>query len=59
MAKKWGTWVAQYVEQPTLDFCSGYNLGVMKLNPPIESPIEFRCWVWSLFKILSFCPSPL
>ena len=28
-----GTWVAQSVETPTLDFNSGHDLGVMRLSP--------------------------
>lgn len=29
----WGTWVAQSVEHPTLDFCSGHDRRVMGSSP--------------------------
>ena len=31
----WGTWVAQSVEYPTLDLCSGHDLMVRELEPRI------------------------
>ena len=29
---KWGTWVAQWVKQPTLGFSSGHDFRVVRLS---------------------------
>ena len=42
-----GTWVAQAVKQPTLDFSSGYDLRVVRLSP------RALHWIWNLLKVLS------
>lgn len=34
----WGTYMAQSVEHPVLDFCSGHDLTVMKLSPTSGPP---------------------
>ena len=33
----WGTWLAQSVKHPTLDFGSGHDLRVMGLSPKLGS----------------------
>jgi len=53
-----GSWVAQVVKCPTLDFGSVHDLGVMRSRAPHQAP----CWTWSLLEILSlslFPPAPL
>ena len=35
----WGTWVAQLVESPTLDFGSGHNLVIHEIEPPLECSV--------------------
>ena len=49
-----GTWVAQMVKHPTLDFSSGHDLRVLRL-----SSMTALCSARSLLKILSLCPFPL
>ena len=46
-----GTWVAQSVKRPTLDFSSSHDLRILGLSPAAGSR-------WSLLKILSLSPSP-
>ena len=36
ISQSWGTWVAQPVERPTLDFGSGHDLVVHEFKPLIE-----------------------
>ena len=48
----WGTWVAQSVDHPTLDFDSGHVLMVMRSRPSLSF-----IWTSSLLKILSLFPS--
>ena len=45
----WGTWVAQLVKGPTLDFGSGHDLMFVSLSPVLGSVLT----VWSLLGILS------
>ena len=44
----WGTWVAQLVKCPTLNFSSGHDLTITR-----SSLHQALCWVWKLLKILS------
>ena len=37
-----GRWVAQSVKQPTVDFCSGHDLMVVRLSP--ESGSTYSQW---------------
>ena len=39
IAKSRGSWVAQLVKQPTIDFSSGHDLRVMGLSPKSVSPL--------------------
>ena len=48
-----GSWVAQVVKPPTLDFSSGHGLMVLEFKPHIS----FLHDTWSLLRILSLCPS--
>ena len=41
-----GTWVAQSVKSPALDFSSSHDLRILRLSPAAGSQ-------WSLLKILS------
>jgi len=36
----WGTWVAQLVKHPTLDFSSGHDLRVIRSNPALGSVLS-------------------
>ena len=36
----WGTWVAQWVERPTLDFDSGHDPRVMGSSPLLGSALS-------------------
>ena len=49
-AIKRGTWVAQSVKHPTLDFCSGHDLTLVRLSPSSGPALT----EWSL---LQFSPS--
>ena len=53
-----GTWVAQWVEHPTLDFGSGHDLRVMRLSPKLGSTVrvKFACPFPS---DVSLTPNPL
>ena len=33
----WGTWVAQFVKHPALDFGSGHDLTVIRSSPVLQS----------------------
>ena len=50
----WGTWVAQSVKLPTLDFGSDHDLTVRRIEPSMGSALIAR----SLLGILSLCPFP-
>ena len=39
-AEKWGAWVAQSVEHPTLDFGSGHDLRLVKSSPMLGSALS-------------------
>ena len=50
-----GVWVAQSVKRPTLDFCSGHDLRVMRLSPLLKIlslllPVLLLMCVLSLIK---------
>jgi len=49
--RSWGAWVAQLVKHPTLDFSSGQDLRVMRLQAWLGVCLRFSL-------SLSFCPSP-
>ena len=41
LLKRWrGTWVAQWVKLPTLDFSSGHDLRVVRLSPMLGSVLS-------------------
>ena len=55
-----GTWVAQEVKPPTLDFSSGYDLTVHEFEPHVGLCTDGAEPAWdSLFPSLSLCPSRL
>jgi len=51
----WGTWVAQLIRHPILDFGSGHDLRVVRLSPGARLHTQ-----WGLLRIFSlplpFCP---
>jgi len=49
-----GTWVAQSMKCPTLDFCSGHDLGVVRL-----SPRSVQSLIWDLSRPLPLPPASL
>ena len=51
-----GTWVAQSVMHPTLDFGSGHDLTVLEFKPCIRLCIDSAEPTWD-FVYLSLCPS--
>ena len=42
MISKWGAWVAQSVEHPTLDFGSGHDPRVMRSSPTLGSVLSVK-----------------
>ena len=38
----WGTWVAQSVKHPTLDFSSDLDLRVVRLSPVLGSTLDMK-----------------
>ena len=38
----WGSWMAQLVEHPTLDFSSGHDIRVMGLSPTSASQLSMK-----------------
>ena len=53
----WGTWMAQSVEHPTLDFGSGHDLRVLGSSPTSNSMLSGESAPDSLSSSLSASPS--
>ena len=53
-----GTWVAQLVECPTLDFGSDHDLWVLGFSPMLGSPLSKES-AWGFLSFLPLLPSPL
>ena len=53
-----GTWGAQLVKHPTLDFSSGHDLAVMGSSPAPGSVLTARSLLGIVSLPLFLCPSP-